>query len=609
MSNYRVLGQLAGLVGLGVVFYGCAVGEIDGTGLDGFDPGTDPNTSAQALQCPGAKPDVVARNGWRSSEATAPADGVLRLELKARPTDANLGGLVAVGAETVDDIDKAAIAVRFADNGLVDVGDGAFYASDMAYPYEPGVWYSIGILADIDNETYDVEIGPCGEPSETLIKHASFRDSAVVRGQLRTWAAWSSRRAALEVSTPAWMPSGGCVPATCASLGQECGQPNDGCGGTLDCGGCGNTELCDSGLCVEELVTTPAPPACVPDTCGVLGIECGVRSDGCGDYIACGNCESGYSCNSGVCVQTSSPPPVCEPDTCDSLSRECGVASDGCGGSLSCGGCQSGYSCSGGICVLNPVSPPPAGGDAERPWAHNTGPTDPGALVPSGSRTVTSDGAVLENLDVSGKVTIDADNVTLRNFRIHGSTTVGIEILNGHRGIVIEDGEIYDVGTGIKGVGYTGRRLYIHDCQNDGTKAQGTGGPTLVEYCFIEKLGMESGAHADGNQTIGGSNVTFRYNNIWMPAPGTPNYPGSPYKSNATFHYDNSETNKNMVVEYNWLNGGNYTIYCQESGTGSSVYVRHNLFGRDNKFGIRYPSRVCTEWTNNRYEDTGALIP
>jgi len=245
MLKLRVVGCLAALVGFSFTLCACGMGEISGTAggaRDGFDDGADPTESAPNFQCLGANPDVAARNGWKSSEAGVPAEGVLRLELKARPTAANLDGLVAVGAESIDDIDKAAITVRFADNGLVDVGDGAFYASDIGYPYEPGVWYSIGILADIDNQTYDVEIGRCGEPTETLIKRASFRNSSGIQGRLRTWAAWSSQRAALEVSTPAWVvDSAGCVPSTCASLGQECGQPGDGCGGTLDCGGCSNT--------------------------------------------------------------------------------------------------------------------------------------------------------------------------------------------------------------------------------------------------------------------------------------------------------------------------------------------------------------------------------
>ena len=346
----------------------CGTGEIGS--LEGAPRFGDPNPvdsgaasdadPASTGQCLGASPDVAARDGWRSSEASVPADGALSFEVKARPTAGRLDALVAVGGESIDDFDKAAITVRFAEDGLVDVRDGAVYASDVAYPYEPGVWYSIGILANTDTQSYDVEIGPCGEPRETLIKGASFRDDTA--SELSNWAVWSSQTAALEVSTPAWMTLGGCMPATCDSLGQECGQPGDGCGGTLDCGGCDDSQLCDSGVCVEELVTSPPPPACEPDTCESLGIECGVRSDGCGDYIACGGCQSGSSCNGGLCVAdpaTSAPPPVCEPDTCKSLFRDCGVASDGCGGALSCGGCGTGQTCtSWGSCVASATPPP-----------------------------------------------------------------------------------------------------------------------------------------------------------------------------------------------------------------------------------------------------------
>jgi hypothetical protein len=217
--------------------------------------------------------------------------------------------------------------------------------------------------------------------------------------------------------------------------------------------------------------------------------------------------------------------------------------------------------------------------------------------------TITTDGAVVENLDVTGTVTIDADNVTIRNFRIQASI-YGIKIFDGHSGIVIEDGEIYDMqSAAILGVGFTGRRLYIHDSDQDGIKTQGSGGPTLVEYSFIEKLGKAVGAHADAMQMRSGSGATFRYNNFYIPTSGSPNYPGSPYKSNATFLFQ--LTAGNITVENNWLTGGNYTIYCLQDG--GKAYVRNNIFGRDYRYGIR--SGSCSEWTNNRWEDTGAIIP
>ena len=248
--------------------------------------------------------------------------------------------------------------------------------------------------------------------------------------------------------------------------------------------------------------------------------------------------------------------------------------------------------------------PTPPGGDPGRPWAHNTGPSDPDALEPSSSRRITTDGAVLENLDIDGTVTIDADDVILRNFRIAATSWYGIQIEAGHRGIVLEDGEIYGMrSAGILGAGFTARRLHIHDSDGDGIKAQGSGGSTLVESCFIEKLGMADGAHADGNQTRGGSDITFRGNNIYMPKPGTPSYPGAPYKSNATFMLQLDVSD--FVIENNWLTGGNYTIYCT-----SGVSVRNNTFGRENggwpdKEERRVRSGTCDEWSSNVWEDTG----
>ena len=41
-------------------------------------------------------------------------------------------------------------------------------------------------------------------------------------------------------------------PATCVSLDAECGEHDDGCGGVVDCGGCGEDEVCEAGECVWD---------------------------------------------------------------------------------------------------------------------------------------------------------------------------------------------------------------------------------------------------------------------------------------------------------------------------------------------------------------------
>ena len=246
--------------------------------------------------------------------------------------------------------------------------------------------------------------------------------------------------------------------------------------------------------------------------------------------------------------------------------------------------------------------------DTSRPWAHNTGPNNVDALTSSGSLKITSNGTVLENLDITGGVTINADGVTLRNFRIHATAWYGIKVVDGHRGIVLEHGEIYgSKSAGILGVGWTGRRLHIHDSAGDAIKAQGAGGATLLEYSFIERLGTAPKAHADAVQSEGSpTNLTFRCNNIWLPYPGTPNYPGQPYKSNAAFIL--GEGVSNYRIENNWLNGGNYTVYCQPG-----VTARGNRFGRENggwpdKSAKRLRHGTCGEWAGNVWEDSGATV-
>ena len=44
------------------------------------------------------------------------------------------------------------------------------------------------------------------------------------------------------------------------------------------------------------------------------------------------------------------------------------------------------------------------------------------------------------------------------------------------------------------------------------------------------------------------------------------------------------------MIEGNWFNGGNYTIYLRGKGVygaPTSVTIRDNYFGRDYRYGIR----------------------
>jgi len=197
----------------------------------------------------------------------------------------------------------------------------------------------------------------------------------------------------------------------------------------------------------------------------------------------------------------------------------------------------------------------------EKPGSGNTGYSGTLAAY-TGPSTIKTPGTIIENVFVNGGLTIEADNVIIRNFKINGGR-YGISCGSGQKGLVIEDGEIYNViSAAVYGSNVILRRLNIHDSGGDGLKLLRN---ALVEACWIHRLGTKDGAHADGDQTTAGADLTFRGNNFDMPGPGTPNYPGSPYKSNATFKITTAAGSiDNVLIENKWLTGGAYTIYSTD---------------------------------------------
>jgi len=245
--------------------------------------------------------------------------------------------------------------------------------------------------------------------------------------------------------------------------------------------------------------------------------------------------------------------------------------------------------------------------ETAKPGPTNTGPTNSSELAPSGSITITQDGAVVENVAVNGIVRIQANNVTIRNFRINGGgASYGIQATYGYSGGIIEDGEVYNVNSaGIYGGGFTARRLNVHESGGDAVKPTSN---VVFETSWLHNLGTNDGAHADGFQSVGGSNYTFRGNNCDMPVTDPP-----PYKSNACFIIQtNNSPIDNVLIENNWLNGGNFTVYVTDKGNGhgapTNARILNNRFGRDYRYGLlRTDGNPVI--SGNVWDDTGGLAP
>ncbi len=133
-------------------------------------------------------------------------------------------------------------------------------------------------------------------------------------------------------------PSDVCEPATCESLGAECGTHPDGCGATVSCPPCQEGEVCDGKLCVEE---------CTPLTCADVEAECGIIDDGCGGTATCEECPAQHECRENVCV--------CVPLGCDDVGAQCGTIDDGCGDEVECDECPSRHECRDNVCECLPL--------------------------------------------------------------------------------------------------------------------------------------------------------------------------------------------------------------------------------------------------------------
>ncbi|MDC3954496.1 hypothetical protein [Polyangium jinanense] len=220
-----------------------------------------------------------------------------------------------------------------------------------------------------------------------------------------------------------------------------------------------------------------------------------------------------------------------------------------------------------------------AGGDAGDPcWANQPGPDNTGVpkgtiLTPSGSIQVTTNGAIVEDLDIQGEVQILADDVTIRRCRITSGDYYPIRYFdNDNKGLVVEDTEIIgtsaDVTAGLSFSNYTARRVNVHGSA-DGFKADEN---VLIEDSWIHDLGNYPDQHNDGVQSTHGLNVHLRHNRI----------EGA---SNACVQTgDESGDTTDLLIECNWLSGGGYSLNLRgKMPTG--IKVLRNRFKGDWGYG------------------------
>lgn len=241
-----------------------------------------------------------------------------------------------------------------------------------------------------------------------------------------------------------------------------------------------------------------------------------------------------------------------------------------------------------------PTTPPPGG---RFPDAGTTGVPAGVTLRASGSLTVTTDGAVIENLHVTGSIKVQADDVVIRNTRIDNTARYPIQVSG--RNLLVEDSEIDGNGTASVAIlpgEYTLRRVDIHDVL-DGPRIEGDN--VAIEDSYIHHLHRIAGGHHDAIQIRKGSNIVIRRNNLQAYNADT----GDPM--NAAIQIGSlTAPMRGLVVDGNLMNGGNYTVNSGKSGVDPSYY-RNNVLGRNFRYGVLSSGPGVVWESSNVWQDSG----
>jgi len=245
----------------------------------------------------------------------------------------------------------------------------------------------------------------------------------------------------------------------------------------------------------------------------------------------------------------------------------------------------------------------------------------PGTILEaSGSITVKTPGAVIENKEIFGVVVIEANNVTIRNSRVvRQSATDRYGISTGDsEGTRIEDVEIdggmlgSGAGTGDIGVccsSYVMQRANVHGFR---TGAHMGSNVTIESSYFHDNLPTGT-IHKVSVAAHGGSDLVVRGNHLDISAQAV---------SSALSFYGDFGPIVNVLVEGNLFNtSGGYCLYAgslpdKPFPLSENVEIRNNAFGRkyNSRCGIYGPAAGYTPsapgavWTGNYWWDSGEEV-
>jgi hypothetical protein len=156
-----------------------------------------------------------------------------------------------------------------------------------------------------------------------------------------------------------------------------------------------------------------------------------------------------------------------------------------------------------------------------------------------------------------------------------------VQVLSGS--LTMSHSEIDGLGDADQCIGfdnYTLNAVNIHDCA-DGIKL---GSNDVIENSYVHDLARGDGTHNDAIQTVGGHDDLVKGNTLDAYQASTDD------PMNAAIQTGHLNTDlRNVTVEGNYMDGGNYTVNAGSTSTDGhdiSGYVfKDNVFGTDYRYG------------------------
>lgn len=216
--------------------------------------------------------------------------------------------------------------------------------------------------------------------------------------------------------------------------------------------------------------------------------------------------------------------------------------------------------------------------------------------------TTSRSGQVIDSLDIRGTLIIQNDNVIVRRTKVTADPTennpIGIRVMDGHRGIVIQDCEI-DMGdrpgaTGIGYAGFTVQRCNIHGAM----KGIQIGDHVTALDNWVHDPYTGGTAHSE-DVAIYGTDVpvasVVRHNTLANPLQQTA----------VVFMKTDQGLINGVTIDDNLLDGGNYTIYAvvgywDHKTPPTNISITNNVFTRNFVYGTQNCDGTVS-WTGNLF--------